>query len=343
MVLPIFFLSALIHPAIGLFSITFYALFLIPEFKKEFKPLLQILASAMVAVVVVKLVFASNQALPASEFIDIYVKERHPWHYSVPDFINRKGDWGVFFALMNLLFLIPFGYGVFRRRKMLWLLSLCTWVSYAGAIAIQYVFIDVIPIKFIAYLGVSRYTTFGYWMLVILWGILLSDLVKSEKALVFPSLTVKNFAILIINLIFVGIVFIDNPKETFYNNRKGYYDFIHSTSEDAIFVTYSPPMNTDMRLIGRRGVFTSDEFPFVEQYILEYGERRNLIFGSRQQESHGIDFYRNLKPNDFFEISKKYQLDYVLIENKFNSAFAKYKPVWQNKRHSIYRVQNLSL
>ncbi|WP_281541804.1 hypothetical protein [Maribacter aestuarii] len=341
--LAFFFVSCLVHPAMGLFTIGFYLVLLMPDFKKELREILFILASGIIAVLAIKIIFAAQQTLPVQEFVDIYVKERHSWHYSVPDFGNLKGDWQIFFVGMCVFFLIPFLYGIQKKNKALWKLSLFALISYSGAIAFQYFFIEVLPLKVIAYMGISRFTTFGYWMLVVVWAIPLSDFMKSEKTVYFPSLGMKNFVVIIISLIFVGILFIDNPKETFYNNRKGYYDFIQNTSEDAIFVTYSRPMNTDMRLIGRRGVFVSDEFPFAEQYIAEYGERWKMIFGSRYQESHGIDFYRNLKPNDFLEISKKYQLDYILIENKFNYAFEKYIPIWKDKKNSIYSVQSFSL
>ena len=119
--LTIFFLSCLIHPAMGLFTIGFYAIFLVPEFKKELKRFLPVLVSAALAIVLVKLLFAPQSSLSASEFIDLYVKERHPWHYSVPDYANRKGDWGVFFAGMNVLFLLPLLYGLLNKNRALWL------------------------------------------------------------------------------------------------------------------------------------------------------------------------------------------------------------------------------
>ena len=341
--LPIFFLSCLIHPAMGLFTIGFYLICLVPMFKKELKSFLPVLASGIFAVILVKLVFAPQQSLPTSIFIDIYVKERHPWHYSVPDFINLKGDWGLFFAGMNLLFILPFVYGLLKKNRDLWLLSLFGCLAYSGAVAFQYIFIELLPLKAIAYLGISRFTTFGYWMLVILWSIALANFDKKDKALFFPSISLKNFAVIIINLIFVGILYLDSPKETNYNNRKDYYNFVRSTPKDAVFITYSRVLNTDMRIIGERGVFISDEFPFAEQYVAEYGRRWKMIYGSRKGEFQGIDFYRTLKPGDFFEISKKRQLNYILIENAFDSAFEKVEPVWKNHRHSIYLVDNLRI
>ena len=65
-----------------------------------------------------------------------------------------------------------------------------------------------------------------------------------------------------------------------------------------------------------------------------------MIYGSRQDESQRKNFYRTLKPVDFIEISKKYQLNYILIESRFNSAFENEKPVWKNQRHSLYRLKN---
>ena len=96
-----------------------------------------------------------------------------------------------------------------------------------------------------------------------------------------------------------------------------------------------------MRIIGRRAVFIGDEFPFAEQYIAEYAKRRRLMYGSWQNGVNGKDFYRGLKPKDFIEISKKHQLDYILIENGYDKAFSENTPVWKNNKRSIYRVKNL--
>lgn len=339
---PVFFISCFIHPAIGLFGIAFYALCLFPYFKTEVKKFLPVLFSGLVAVVLVKLLFASSATLSTEEFISIYVKERHPWHYSFTDFRNIKGDWEIFFIGMNVLFSIPLLYGVAKKMKHLWILSLCMLLAYDAAIVLQFVFIDVIPVKLIAYLGVSRFTTFGYWMLIISWAIFIAHLKKNQDAMEIPSLSFKNFAIIILNLIFVGILFIDHPFKTYYNNRKAYYDFIQSTDENAVFQVYSAPLNTDMRMIGRRSVFISDEFPFTEDYIKEYGERFKLMFGSRQEELFGRSFYRTLQPEDFNKISKKYQLDYIVVEQQFSKAFEAYKPVWKNHRHRIYSIKDFN-
>ena len=66
-----------------------------------------------------------------------------------------------------------------------------------------------------------------------------------------------------------------------------------------------------------------------------------MMYGIRNNEPFGIDYYRRLRPKDFIEISKKYPLDYILIDNSFNSEFIGNIPVWNDNRNSIYEVKNL--
>ena len=339
--LLLFLIACFVHPAMGFFAILFYLIYLIPEIKENYKQFLAIIISAFVGMLSVKFIFQPEIVLPTTDFIDMYIKQRHPWHYHVPEYSNPKGPWFYMFIFMNVLFIMPLAYALRKRKLKLIILALISLLAYSGAILAQYIFIDVYPVKLVAYLGISRFTTFGYWMLVILWAIVLSDLIKTDKPFVLPNISQKIFAFIIINLIFVGILFIDNPKEISYNNRKDFYDFVQSTPKASIFMTYYAPYNTDMRLIGRRGVFVSDEFPFAEPTILEYIDRYRMMYGIRNNEPFGIDYYRRLRPKDFIEISKKYPLDYILIDNSFNSEFKGNIPVWNDNRNSIYEVKNL--
>lgn len=341
--LSLFLASCSIHPAMGLFAIWFYFIFLFPKLKDEWQNMLLILGASIFAVISVKFAFSNEMETTTSDFILVYVKERHPWHYHVPDYFNPKGNWIHFFVLMNTLYLIPYIVGILKKTPSLRTLSLLSILSYSGSIIVQYVFIDFFPVKIIAYMGVSRFTTFGYWLAVVLWGIMLAEFMNEKKLFVFPSLRIKTLCLIILNLFLVGILFIDNPKEKYYNNQKEYYDFVRSTPDESIFITYSSRLNTDMRIIGQRGVFISDEFPFTEQFVLEYGERRQMIYGSRVNGFFGVDYYRQLSPRDFVEISTKHQLDYILIENDHAHKFNLNTPVWKDQKHSIYAIKNLKL
>lgn len=339
--LAFFFVSCLVHPVVGLFGIIFYSIFLLPAYKNEGRNILGIFITGISGMVCVKLAFGTGSELSTAAFIQYYVLDRHPWHYHVPYYELYVPDWKQYFLYINFLFAIPFCFALIRKRKKLLLLSGVSWICYSGAIAMQYIFIDVYPVKIIAYLGVSRFTSFGYWMLLILWGILLSRFFDKDKEFTFPSLTIKNFGFITLNLLIVGILFIDSPKETGYLKAKGLYDFIDKTPEDAIFITHSTKLNTNLRLIGRRGVLVGLEFPFVESAMAEYNDRFSRAYGSLQTQPNGTYFYRNLGPEDFVAMSKKYRLDYIVTENDFSNNLGEHIPVWKNREYRVYAVKNL--
>ncbi len=336
-----FFLACLMHPVVGFLGIMFYIIFLVPQYKEERKNIAKIFLAGILGMICIRLTFTSGSELSTLAFIKYYVLERHPWHYHVPYYDIYVEDWKQYFIYINVLFAIPFCYALIRKKNKLLLLSIISWTCYSGAIAMQYIFIDLYPVKTMAYLGVSRFTSFGYWMLLILWGILLSDFINKNKEFVFPSLTIKNFGLITLNLFLVGILFIDNPKESAYLKKKDFYDFVSKTAEDAIFITYSTKLNTDIRIIGRRGVLVGLEFPFVETAIAEYNDRFSMAYGSLQTEPNGTNFYRNLNLDEFVAISKKYQLDYIVTEDKFSNNFGANIPVWKNGKLRIYKVKNL--
>ncbi|MCL6274282.1 hypothetical protein M3P19_09690 [Muricauda sp. 2012CJ35-5] len=339
--IPLFILSCFFHPAMGLYTMAFYIVFLLPDFKKHLKEIQIIFFTGIISVFMVKFLFAGETVLSTKEFIDIYVKERHPWHYSVPDFNNLKGDWRVIFTWMNILFLAPILIGIYKKNKNVWLVSLVAWIFYVMAIFCQYVFIDVLPVKLFAYLGVSRFTTFGYWMLLIIWSITISLFINEKKQSTYPSLGKRNFTFIIFTLVFVGIIFIDDPIEERRRRQWSFYEFVKSTDNNSVFTTYSAKMNTDIRLVGLRAVFIGDEFPFSEEDILEYGDRRRLMYGSYQNGDYGSKYYRKLKPKDFVKIAGKYKLDYIVIEKKYSSQFGNSKPVWENHKNQIYKLSSL--
>ncbi len=339
--LLLFALGCLVHPSVGLYGALFYILFLIPKYKEERYAILRILITCILAIILVKLVFSNSGNLSTAEFIKYYVLDRHPWHYHVPYYKVQSKDWIETFLTINLLFLVPLCYAALRRNKNLIILAALCLFFYAGAIAAQYVFVDLYPVKLLVYLGTSRFTSFAYWMLLPLWIILLADVIKGNGYFVFPNLSLKNFSFIVINLIFVGIVFLDSPKADKYEEKKDFYDFISSTPEDAIFITHLTRLNTDLRIIGRRGVLVGLEFPFTENAIKEYNNRFSRVYGSKQEEQNGISFYRKLMPTDFLDIAENYQLDYIVTEKRFSSPFKSYEPIWSNNEFEIYEVKNL--
>lgn len=339
--LGFFFLSCAIHPAMGLFGMVFYIIFIIPSIKVEALSVVKIVIAGIIAIVLVRFFLVSSETLSAAEFIQYYALERHPWHYHVPEYTHQMGNWKHYFLLINLLFLIPLGYGIFRKRKELWITALVAWLSYVLSIFFQYFFIDIYPLKIMAYLGPSRNTTFGYWSLVILWSLMFSYEMKKDNKWSFPSIKLSSFLVILFNLLIIGLLYLDNPKELNTKFKKDFYSFVTSTPENSIFVAYSVDINTDLRIIGERAVTVGKEFPFAESEIKEFHARYTSLYGSQQKGMNWVEHFRTLKPKDFLSVSKKYGLDYVILEREFAINFKENVPVWTNNKLYIYSVEDL--
>lgn len=337
--LVLIFIATLMHPSMSLFLIAFYLIFLIPFVKNEYKNMIKITSIWVITVLMIKLFFSSSTNLSALEFIQYYVLERHPHHYHVPSFMHRNGTWTYYFILIIALFCVPLVYSIIKNKKRLRTAAFFALLCYSCSIFFQYFFIDIFPVKLIAYIGPSRFTTFGYWMLVVLWSIMISDFINGTTVN-FPSLGLRKFAIIISSLFLTGLIYLDNPNEDRYLKRKDYYDFISKTPKNAVFQTYSSQLAVDLRIVGNRAVMIGKEFPFTEKYIKEYFERHSLIWGTSKSKNKDVKFYRNLKPEDFRRISKKFQLDYIIVEDKFSKQFRDIKPVWNNSNIRIYKVND---
>ena len=140
---------------------------------------------------------------------------------------------------------------------------------------------------------------------------------------------------------------IDSPKTTVYQKDKGMYDFISSTDKNSIYIGYVNRL--DIANIGQRAVLMGNGFPFNESYFKEYQNRKELLFGNREQidkiegswEGEKVaTFFRGKAPIDFINISNKYKLDYVVIESKYSDAFNKYIPQFENKKVKIYKISD---
>ena len=167
--MPLFVFGFLMHPAMGMFCVIFYVIFLLPELKKEYKSITGILILGVISTAALKIFFGGPSTLSSIEFVEYYAIERHPWHYNVPEFRHKLGNWKYFFFFMNILFLIPTVINLMRKRWNLFVVALVAWGCYASSIGAQFFFTNLYPLKFFAYLGPSRFTIFGYWMLLIVW------------------------------------------------------------------------------------------------------------------------------------------------------------------------------
>jgi len=351
--LILFAFTTAMHPSIGLFVITFYFLNKFFYFKNNYKQLLIIFSVGFVVpVIVIKLLFGSYVSLDVIDFVNIYAIENHSSHYHLKDFGTLNSfNWVYTFTLMLLLMIMSAGYFFIKKHKKAFNLSVLFIVSYIMSVMFQYFFIDVFPSKIIASIGPVRFTIFAYWMLVILLLIIVSDIKRLDKYSFKVKLTPLYVFILGGYFVF-GIINIDNPKQELLDKNSDIYDFVNSTSKNSVYAVYFGSFMTDLPNVGNRAVFTGNGFPFNEAYFIEYSKRTKLLYGSRKDREK-IDgtwigekmanFFRRLKPSDFTVISKKYKLNYVLIEKNHSQSFSKFKPKFENNKFEIYSVNDFEL
>jgi len=100
------------------------------------------------------------------------------------------------------------------------------------------------------------------------------------------------------------------------------------TNVDAIFLCEE---NVDIsflvRIYGNRAVFADIAFPFNESFAKEFTERF-LIYNQTI----------NYNPSDYYSLTKKYPIDYLIIHENKKHKFEEYLPVFISKPYLVYKI-----
>ena len=248
--------------------------------------------------------------------------------------------------------------GILKKDQYLQKIEPVFFLIYGGAILIQYVFIEILPVKIIAVIDPVRFSIFAFWMLVFVTTYTLSQYLPLklipviQERKIFARKTMVFIMLAAVSLLYItGLQHKDNPKEDFTNQHPELVQWIelHTTSEDvfSVFPSFPP---THVPLLLNRGVFTGNGFPFTEDSFVEFNQRERLIFGSESYKNdnsvvlpggkHTL-FYRALTPDDFVAASKEFQLDYVATETKHVEKFSGYSPVYADEFTTIYALEDL--
>ncbi|MCK5101364.1 MAG: hypothetical protein KAR17_01070 [Cyclobacteriaceae bacterium] len=309
-----------------------------------------------------------TEPLSAQEFVKYYAIEHHSSHY-LPSLFGSLTSlpWWVSFCFINALMIFSAWFAIKKKDYDLLVLSLVFLFGYSGAVLVQYLFVELFPIKIIASLGPSRFTLFGYWMLGILYCLLLlkhfsivrfSPLLKcaNKKTMIKSSSSMAVPVMLLISLL-VAIAINwgakDIPEFEIRNKHQGLYEWIQeNVSNDAVFAIYFDEFKIKFPLVMKRAVFAGNGFPFREDAFREYSYREGLIYGSNEElekfEGTWIGekitkFYRQLTPDNFYKISKEFRLDYVIIESDFAESFRNFSPLFSNGKMNIYATRQFEL
>jgi hypothetical protein len=363
----LFFFATLIHPSIGAFCLLFLAmanLKQILEMKRYWFTLF--LLSVVVPGILLLWAYHVPEPLSAQEFVKYYAIEHHSSHYLPSQFGSLTPlPWWVSFCFIIVLMIFVAWFAIKKKDNDLLGLSLVFLLGYSSAVLVQYLFVELFPIKIIASIGISRFTLFGYWMLGILYSLLLlkhfslvriSQLLKwINKNNIIKSLSLRTVSVILLVSVCVATIFAgwmkDNHQTDFKNKHHSLYEWVQkSTKNDSVFAIYFDELKIKFPLVMKRAVFAGNGFPFREDAFRENSDRESLIYGN-SEELKKFDgkwigekitkFYRQLKPIDFYKISKKYRLDYVMIEADFSNEFKNISPLFSNENIKIYATKQL--
>lgn len=359
------FLSGIFHPAAGLFTIVFacIAFFDLQRPIKMIRFMLAGLVAALLAAMFSKVVFDAGGDLSAKDFVDIYVREGHPWHY-LPSRFGSFSDvpWQTSF-LINSIGLVSIGILLKYFKNTAWRNAFIALATYVGAVALQYLMVELYPVKIIAALGPSRYTMFGPWFLLMFAGVLLLDRgMEWSWTSRLADFAMRYCARIRWYMLYGAILAllvatVHNIRSTaaIDTSRPGidlFVDFIHEEMgpEDVIIMPLVAP-RVEIPLLTGRAVFVGNGFPFSQLYFREWRERFSAAYGSLDelQKARGaneleqrMDFYRQHGPDDFVEIASSHKLEWVLVESEYADSFHSCDMAFDLDVYELYSVRSLA-
>ncbi len=352
-------LSTLIHPTIGLFSWLFYIV-INPSRQTIYQNISTFIIGVIFPLALVTIIFKSDTNFPADEFIYHYLVENHAFHY-LPSSLGSLTSlpWFFSFGLIILALSIVFLFSLFTRDRYLRDLSLLSLLTYIGCVVIEYIFIEIYPIKLIASLGPIRFSMFGYWFILLTYSYTLAKylpyylipVVKEVKSQYNRTLLIGLIITLVFIMAIVGLRHKDSPDQVFKNQHTELINWINTNTklEDVFAVPPTfPPSHVPLFL--KRGVFTGNGFPFSEDGFIEHNERKNLIYGSEKIKKNTYNgqpwentllYYRDLEIKAILNASQKYRLDYIFIEVGYEKKFIPFTPIFEDKNYKIYAIKDL--
>ena len=306
-------LGALCHP---IFSISITFIFIFSKYFIEKKVgdevsllILNILITALQSA------FSNFGNLELDSYLEYYAKF-HPHHY-VPSWENNLFE---DIIKISILFLIVYILPIGDNSKSFKILCGSFLSFFVLGLLIQYISIELYPVsKFLILLSPSRFSSYIYWMFVIV------IIFKFRKLLMsFEQFTDKifNSATLIFFLVINFIIFYNLVDEINASGRLEKYYHLNQSEIEVIEWTKNSTLKNDLFLVlgseklnkfftieTERGQYNAIGYPFNDECIEENFKRKNKFYAKPVSE---ISEY--LENNDFNEF--KYFVTYIDADTK---------------------------
>lgn len=346
----ILFICSVIHPVDSIYMFCFYFLFKFPKAGLDKTDFIYFFLGLLFPALIHKIYYITNDPLNTIEFIDIYIKNRHPHHFLVSYMVGYN-----FFIWMILLSLpIIFYKGKNKSLKILFIMG---FVSFVSSVILQFLSTEVMPNKLLATISPTRFTRFGAFTFIINILILSSHdfpsnyiknisnsfnylnktvdcLMKSfDKyrflAKVKNRFFTTNFSFFLILFILTSFLWKFSFTSVLENkNNSDYVNWIkRNTKSDDTFMFlkgHQIRMTYLTRLWGERSVFWDTTFPLNEDDFKKYSEREKLtkIF--------------KVDKEILINTIEQEQIDYIVCSAAEKTLFDKFQPLFSTETIAVY-------
>lgn len=336
--IPLYFLSTLIHPVIGLSNYIF-KIILNLNTNLNINKLIKIeifyfVIKVLIPILLITLIW-NNTNISTNSFIDIYVKFRHPHHYLPSYYVN------LVFYLLNFCLLYLFLFE-FKKRKNLSTICLVVFLWISLSTIFQFFFTEIYPVKIFAKLGLSRLNIYSIIFLKLIFILFFQEYLNNflkkiiqnpfflKIKILIEKIYIKKIFIFIIIVIFILMnslilskdIFLNiNEELTLSNKLKNL-----NNNDKSKIVQFSENINnfinktTTIRILSEYNIYSDNVFPFNENYILEWYKRRMETVSFKEDEDYMCYLYNN-------------NIDFYVSEKKLN-----FEPIFFNNKYYLYEI-----
>ena len=297
-----------LHPVFGILFFIFYLLSINPLINKN-QYIITLLFSLIFPLIGLKIIF-NDSILNVEDFNDLYIYYRHPHHYQISHIFSSSYEI-IKFLGYNIFLLIP--YVFFKSKKLLIIPVLLTLIM-----MLQFIFIEVYPIKLFSILGLNR-IYFFLPLLIIVYFSYLPFLKKieiryfSKKIIIIPILILLYFSLTTNE--FTLMKGKDNLKLN---------SFLKTIDDDdIIFIDQFRLDAAEISVINKKRIYIINIFPFSENYFKEY--YRRYFFKKNNNFIH-----------DDINTMKDENIKYILTNKKIESNLVEL--VYINQNDKAYKI-----
>lgn len=285
--LTLYFFTVLFNPLIGFFIFCIWFIYIFLS-KRNYRDLIIKFSILLAIGATYKLYFSSPNILSTEEFIKLYIYEHQPTHYVISHGFNKK-----FLFLLFILF-IPSVLSKNNKQRTIYFFS---FLFILIPITLQYVFIEIIPLRVFGTLTFNRTVIFTLFIILINYSSLLASFIdqrttksffiqkndmaeRFRKRLIITRIT-AIVAVLVSAFFLAALRYHKLPKSHIADHEKVIEWFEKNTRKTDVLQVFPHPdlrLNFYFRLFINRPVYFGYEFPlFNDQAIKTWEIRKNKI------------------------------------------------------------------